>query len=212
VCYTHIGVDCDTFNIAGLAALTGTGTGTILEFDSAGNVLSTAGTYKTVASIDTAIATINAPNFFWFTDPSLSGATESIFNPILWGTIVYGNPSNLDTTTGIWKCPAAGLWQFIFSIFYENYSGDPGWNLYQNGKVVSLIEQASNGSQYITTVGPFITPAKAGDTFQWQFNFFNDTLPPVVVNGADCFWKGLMIAPGYTVAQVADRFSFIGIL
>jgi len=28
-----------------------------------------------------------------------------------------------------------------------------------------VIEQASNGTQYITTVGPFITPAKAGDTF-----------------------------------------------
>jgi len=189
-----------TFNIAGLAASRGTGAGTILEFDLAGNVLPTAGTYKTVASIDTAIATINAPNFFWFTDPSLSGATESIFNPIPWGTIVYGNPSNLDTTTGIWTCPAAGLWQFIFSIFYEGYLGDPGWNLYKNGKVVSLIKQASNSSQYITTVGPFITPAKAGDTFQWQFNFFNNTSPPVVVNGAGCFWQGLMIAPGYTAA------------
>jgi len=48
------------FNIAGLAALTGTGVGTILEFDLGGNVLPTAGTYKTVASIDTAIA-VNAP-------------------------------------------------------------------------------------------------------------------------------------------------------
>jgi len=67
-------------------------------------------------------------------------------------------------------------------------------------KVVSMIEQASNGSQYITTVGPFITPAKADDTFQWQFNFFNDTSPPVVVNGSGCFSQGLMIAPGYTAA------------
>jgi len=50
-----------TFNMAGLAALTGTGEGTILEFDLAGNVLPTAGTYKTVAAIYTAIAAINAP-------------------------------------------------------------------------------------------------------------------------------------------------------
>jgi len=49
------------FNILGLAMLTGTGTGTILEFDSAGNILPTAGTYKTVLAIDTAIDTINAP-------------------------------------------------------------------------------------------------------------------------------------------------------
>jgi len=86
--------------MAGLAASTGTGAGTILEFDSGGNVLPTAGTYKTVAAIDTAIAAINAPNFFWFTDPNLSGATEDIYNPVPLGTI-------LDTTTGILTCPAA---------------------------------------------------------------------------------------------------------
>jgi len=50
-----------TFNMAGLATSTGTGVGTILEFDLASNVLPTAGTYKTVASIDTAIAAVNAP-------------------------------------------------------------------------------------------------------------------------------------------------------
>jgi len=44
-----------TFNMAGLATSTGTSAGTILEFDSDGNVLPTAGTFKTVASIDTAI-------------------------------------------------------------------------------------------------------------------------------------------------------------
>jgi len=52
------------FNIPGLAALTGTGAGSILEFDLASNVLPTAGTYKTVSAIDTAIAAINAPNIF----------------------------------------------------------------------------------------------------------------------------------------------------
>jgi len=118
-----------TFNMAGLAALTGTGTGTILEFDSASNVLPTAGTYKTVAAINTAIATINAPNYFWFTAPTLSG-TEGNFTPIPWGTINYGNPANLDTTTGMWTCPATGLWQFTFSIYYEAYLGYPSWNLY----------------------------------------------------------------------------------
>jgi len=133
--------------------------------------------------------------------PSLSGATENIFNPIPWRTIFYGNPSNLDTTTGTWTCSDAGLWQFTFSIFSQNYSGYPGWNLYQNGKAVFVIEQASNGSQYITTVGPFITPAKADNIFQWQFNFFNDSSPPVVVKGPGCFWQGFMIAPGYTIIR-----------
>jgi len=91
------------FNMAGLLASTGTGKGTILEFDLAGNVLPTAGTYKTVASIDTAIAAVNAPNFFWFTNPTLSG-TEDNFTPIPWGTINYGNPANQDTTSGMWTC------------------------------------------------------------------------------------------------------------
>jgi hypothetical protein len=76
-------------------------------------------TYKTVSAIDTVIGSINAPNYFWFTAPTLSG-TENNFNPIPWGSIVYGN---LDTTTGMWTCPAAGLWQFTFFIFYEGYSG-----------------------------------------------------------------------------------------
>jgi len=134
------------FNMAGLAALTGTSVGTILEFDLASNVLPTAGTYKTVAAIDTAIATINAPNFFWFTAPTLSG-TEGNFTPIPWGTINYGNPANLDTTTGMWTCPATGLWQFTFSIYYEAYSGYPSWNLFHNGTHVALIEQASNSIQ-----------------------------------------------------------------
>jgi len=68
----------------------------------------------------------------------------------------------------------------------------------QNGKAVSVIEQASNGGQYLTTNGPFITPAKAGDVFQWQFNFFSDSAPPIVFNNTGCFWEGLMVAPGYT--------------
>jgi len=95
----------------------------------------------------------------------------------------------------MWTCPAAGLWQFTFSI----YTGYPSWNLYQNGTHVALIEQASNGVQYITSLGSFITPAKAGDTFQWQ-SHVSDSSPPVLVSGPGNFWQGLMIAPGYTAA------------
>jgi len=49
------------FNILRLTPSTGTSTGTILEFDLARNILPTAGTYKTVSAIDTAIAAINVP-------------------------------------------------------------------------------------------------------------------------------------------------------
>jgi len=188
------------FNMAGLTALTGTSTGTILEFDLDSNMLPMAGTYKTVAAIDTAIATINAPNYFWFTDSTLSDATENNFTPIPWGTINYGNSANLDTTAGMWTCPAAGLWQFTFSIFCQNYTGYPSWNLYHNGTIVTLIEQASNSAQRLTSIGPFITPAKAGNTFQWKLQFVDDPSPPVVDSGPGNFWQELMIAPGYTAA------------
>jgi len=59
--------------------------------------------------------------------------------------------ANLDTTTGMWTSPTAGLWQFTFSIFYQAYAGYPSWNLYQNGTVVTLIEQASNSTQWLTS-------------------------------------------------------------
>jgi len=70
------------FNMTGLVASAGTGTGTILEFDLAGNILPTPGTYKTILAIGTVIGSINAPNSFWFTAPTLSG-TENNFTPIL---------------------------------------------------------------------------------------------------------------------------------
>jgi hypothetical protein len=50
-----------SFNISGLTASTGTGTGIILEYDSLGNVIPSARTYNTVSKIDAAITDINAP-------------------------------------------------------------------------------------------------------------------------------------------------------
>jgi len=71
------------FNMAGLAALTGTGTGTILEFDSASNVLPTVGTYKIVASIDTVIAAINALYAFsWYQNTTISLDTSTTSQPL----------------------------------------------------------------------------------------------------------------------------------
>jgi len=57
----YIAPTITSFNILGLATSTGNGAGTILEFDSEGNILCMAGTYKTVLAIDTATASINAP-------------------------------------------------------------------------------------------------------------------------------------------------------
>jgi len=41
-----------------------------------------------ITTLQSEVVSINAPNFFWFTDPTLSG-TEDIYNPIPWGSIVY---------------------------------------------------------------------------------------------------------------------------
>jgi hypothetical protein len=149
-------------------------------------------------AIDTVIGSINDPNYFWFTAPTLS-CTENDFTPIPWGTKVYSNPANLDTT-GVWTCPATGLWQFTLSIYYEAYSGYPSWNPYHNGTHEALIEQASNGVQYITTIGSLITPASAGDTILWQFQFIDNSSLPTLVSGVGNLWQGLMIALGYTTA------------
>jgi len=42
-----------------------------------------------ITTLQSDVVSINTPNFFWFTDPSTSGTTESIYNPIPWGTIVW---------------------------------------------------------------------------------------------------------------------------
>jgi len=54
------------FIIPGLTASTGTGEGTILEFDSSGNIIPSAGTYNTVSKIDSAISAIKN-NYIFFT-------------------------------------------------------------------------------------------------------------------------------------------------
>jgi len=67
----------------------------------------------------------------------------------------------------------------------QAYTGYPSWNLYQNGTVVTLIEQASNGAQWLTSVGLFITPAKAGNTFQWKFQFSSGKQPWLLLARVD---------------------------
>jgi len=53
-----VALNITSFNISGLTASTGSGEGTILEFDSSGNIIPSAGTYNTVSKIDTIISTI----------------------------------------------------------------------------------------------------------------------------------------------------------
>jgi len=85
------------FNIPGLTALTGTGAGTVLEFDLASNVLLTAGTYKTVAAIDTAIASINAPYAMsWVANSQYTyDGSSSVQALAIWDTLSFGNSANM---------------------------------------------------------------------------------------------------------------------
>jgi len=111
-----VAINVTQFNMPSLAASTGMGKGTILEFDLAGNILPTVGTYKTVSAIEFVVASIITPNYFWLTGPTLSdtlrSSSDTIYYPIPWSIIVYGSSANLDTTTCVWTC--TGLWQCTF--------------------------------------------------------------------------------------------------
>jgi len=52
--------DVTSFNISGLTASTGSGEGTILEFDSSGNIIPSAGTYNTVSKIETELSSLKS--------------------------------------------------------------------------------------------------------------------------------------------------------
>jgi len=49
-----------SFNISRLTTSTGTREGTILDFDSSGNVIPSAGTYNTVSKIDTELSSLQS--------------------------------------------------------------------------------------------------------------------------------------------------------
>jgi len=55
-----VALNITSFNISGLAASTGSGEGTILEFDSAGNILPSVGTLNSVSKIDSAVSTLQS--------------------------------------------------------------------------------------------------------------------------------------------------------
>jgi len=124
------------FNMTGLAPSTGTSAGTILEFDSAGNILPMAGTYKTVSAINTAIASIDAPYAMsWAANSEYTYYGNSSVQPLaIWDTLNFGNSSNMATKT-TWTCPAACLWHIAAMFgFYMNTNDVPcSFWLYHNG-------------------------------------------------------------------------------
>jgi len=145
------------FNISGLAPSTDTGAGTILEFDSAGNVLPTTGTYKTVLAIDTAIAAINAPYATsWATNSEYTyDGISGVQALAIWDTLSFGDSANMATKT-TWTCPATGLWHIAATFGFSMSNNDQAcsFQLYHTGSEVWYftawynIESANQGITY----------------------------------------------------------------
>jgi len=110
---------------AWLAASTGMGASTILEYDLASNILLMAGTYKTVLAIDTAIASIKTPyamswvaNIEYTYDGSSSAQALAV-----WDTLSFGNSANMASKT-TWTCPTAGLWHIAATFGFSMNTND----------------------------------------------------------------------------------------
>jgi len=145
-----------------------------LEFDLAGKVLPTAGTYKTVLAIDTAIAAINAPYTMSRAANSEYSYDRSTAIPALaiWDTVSFGNSANMATKT-TWACPATGLWHIAaMSSFIMNTNDQPcTFQLYHNGSEVWHFTAWYNNSaepEGITTQCESIFLNLAtGNTLEW---------------------------------------------
>jgi len=135
-----VATNVTAFNMVSLAPSTGTGTGTILEFDSEGNILPTAGTYKTLASIDTAIATIDVPYAMsWAANSKyIYDGSSNVQALAIWDTLNFGNSANMATKT-TWTCPssltAAGLWHIAATFSFNINTNDQpcSFQQYHNG-------------------------------------------------------------------------------
>jgi len=197
------------FNIAGLAASTGTGVDTILEFDSAGNVLPTVGTYKTVASIDTAIAAVNAPYAMsWNLGTPTTFDSSSSPQPLaLWNTLVFGNSANM-ASASTWTCPAAGLWNISasYSISLSVANGFVQVQLYHNGSSTFFttfwVNVVTAGKGIVKNVESILLNLAAGDALEWYVTVdgYNAKIGGSTTNGGTTSFNAVRIAPGYTAA------------
>jgi len=184
--------------------------GTILEFDSASNVLPTAGTYKTVAAIDTAIATINVPyamswaaNTIYTYDSSSSAQALAI-----WDTLSFGNSANMATKT-TWTCPAAGLWHIAATFGFSMNTNDEAcsFQLYYNGSEVwyftAWYNIASAGEGITTQCESIFLNLATGDTLEWYLlleGSISMTIGGGNHNSGNTTFNAIRIAPGYTAS------------
>jgi len=195
------------FNMVGLAASTGTSVGTILEFDLAGNILPTTGTYKTVAAIDTAIAAINAPYAIsWAANSEYTYSSSTTVQALaIWDTISFGNSANM-ATKSTWICPAAGI-AATFSFSMKNNDQACSLQLYPNGSEVWYFTAWHNieaaGQGITTQCESIFLNLGSGNTLEWYLELgggINMTIGGGNNNSGNTTFNAIRIAPGYTAA------------
>jgi len=197
------------FNMAGLAASTGTGKGTILEFNLDGNILPTAGTCKTVASIDTAIAAVNAPYAMsWAANSEYTYDSSSTPQALaIWDTLSFGNSANMASKT-TWTCQAAGLWNISasYGISLTIAHGYVTIQLYHNGSSTFFTTFWVNvdlaGQGIVKNVESILLNLAAGDTLEWYVTTYGytATIGGGINNGGNTMFNAVRLAPGYTAA------------
>jgi len=196
------------FNIPGLVASTGTSPGTILEFDLAGNILSTAGIYKTVLAIDTVIASINAMSWAANSEYTYDGST-SVQALAIWDTLNFGNSANRATKT-TWTFPAVGLWHIAATFGFSMNTNDQAcsFRLYHNGGEVwyftAWYNIASAGEGITTQCEYIFLNLAAGDTLEWYLGMSGSitmTIGGGNSNSGNTTFNTIRLAPGYTAAK-----------
>jgi len=101
-----------SFIIPGLTASTGTGAGTILEFNSSGNIIPSTGTYNMVSKIDSAISTIKNNYIFFTYDGGVSNYTvPDGINLISIEAAGGGAPGNSAINSGATNENGATIWE-----------------------------------------------------------------------------------------------------
>jgi len=179
--------------------------GTILEFDLGGNVLPTAGTYKTVASIDTAIAAVNAPYAMsWAANSEVTINNLSVPQALgIWDTINFGNSANLSNMF-TWTCPAAGLWN-ITATFGFSSGGSCSFMLYQNSSEVwsfmELYNVQTAGQGATTPCQSILLNLVSDNTLEWDVEFYNSANLSIGGghnNSGNTAFNAIRIGPGYT--------------
>jgi len=190
--------------------MTGTGAGTILEFDSAGNVLPMAGTYKTVSAIDTAIVAVNAPYAMsWAANSEYTYSSSTSSQALaIWDTLNFGDSANM-ASKSTWTCPAAGLWHISATFGFSMSTNDQpcSFQLYHNGSQVWYFTDwyniGASGEGITTQCKSIFLKLGAGNTLKWYLGLGGSitmTIGGGNNNSGNTTFNAIRIALGYTAA------------